>query len=126
MGNPHKLRTRDYLQVVAGAGFPILFIFATPTLVAKSIGLGIGILVFVIFLAALALAGVFKKQHKGAIAKHLFTGFIVSLGVSMVFLFFWTGLALGYIFSMNFFVTEGLIATCLGGFVGSLADARRR
>lgn len=125
MGNPHKIKKRDYFQVVAGAGFPVIFVFATPTFAAKSIELGFGILLFVIFLTFLALAGIFRTQHKGTISKHLIIGFLVSFGVSLVFLFLWTGLPLEKIFSMNFFVTEGLIATCIGGFTGSIADARR-
>lgn len=125
MGNPHKIKKRDYLQVIGGAAFPVLLIFSTVTLTAPSVELGVGILIFTMILAFLSLMGIFRTQNKVTIMKHLVIGFAIAFGVSVVFLYLWTGTPFEEILTWNFFVTEALIATCVGGFTGSVADATR-
>ena len=118
------LDLRDIAQVIAGAGFPAMLIFATNTVVTTSVELSIMLLFVVMGLTG---AGVFAAFGGDIflIIRHILVGFATAFFISVILLILWRGIPIDQVLSVAYFTTEGFIAFLLGGFTGSLTDAAR-
>ena len=120
-----QIEIRDLFQGIAGATFPELFVFASPTIEAPSMDAGIVMFGSVIGLSLLVVIGLFNTDTFGTAIKHLFMGIISSYIIAITFGYIWLEIPLNVLFSIGFVETTAFIAFCVGLFPAALINSSR-